>query len=169
MTDATAAGRFPVDEPLTAAGRRRAAELEVGRFELALAAPERRAVQTAQVLGLSPAVEPRLADLDAGRWRGLALERVPPGDLAVWLTDPGGAPHGGESVLDVIERVRCWLDAVAGEGARVVAVTHPAVVRAAVLVALDAPPASFWRIDVAPATRTLLHRRARGWTLRFTG
>ncbi len=46
------------------------------------------------------------------------------------------------------------------------AVTHPAVVRAAMLIALDAPPKSFWRIDVTPVSRTALHFRGHAWKLR---
>ncbi|WP_165614143.1 histidine phosphatase family protein, partial [Mycolicibacterium holsaticum] len=49
---------------------------------------------------------------------------------------------------------------------RLVAVTHPAVVRAAVLTALEAPPKSFWRIDIAPVSRTVMHYRGHAWTLR---
>jgi len=46
-----------------------------------------------------------------------------------------------------------------------VAVTHAGWVRTAVLLALDAPLESFWRVDVAPASLTVLHRRDRGWVL----
>ena len=49
-----------------------------------------------------------------------------------------------------------------------VAVTHPAVIRAAILIALDAPPKSFWRIDIAPVSRTVMHFRGHAWTLRST-
>ncbi len=48
------------------------------------------------------------------------------------------------------------------------AVTHAAVVRAAVVVTLDAPPAAFWRIDIAPLTATVLRGGAGRWTLRGT-
>jgi broad specificity phosphatase PhoE len=51
---------------------------------------------------------------------------------------------------------------------RTVAVTHPAVIRAAILTALDAPPKSFWRIDVAPVSRTVMHFRGHVWTVRST-
>jgi hypothetical protein len=34
------------------------------------------------------------------------------------------------------------------------------------VIALDAPPKSFWRIDIAPASRTVLHFRGHAWTLR---
>jgi broad specificity phosphatase PhoE len=167
MTDAVSAGRFPTDEPLNALGHRQAdACVELGPTEAAYCGPEKRTRQTAELLGLRAAVEPLLADLDCGRWRGDVLGGVEPAELAIWLTDPAQAPHGGESVVQVIERVRRWMDALAGERGRLVAVTHPAVVRAAILVALDAPARSFWRIDVAPVSRTVLHFRGHAWTLR---
>lgn len=167
MTDATAAGRFPTDEPLNALGHRQAdAAVELGVIDAAYCGPEKRARQTAELLGLSAAVEPQLGDLDFGRWRGSVLGGVPPADLAVWLTDPARAPHGGESVVDLVDRVRRWMDSLASVRGRLVAVTHPAVVRAAILVALDAPPKSFWRIDIAPMSRTVMNFRGHAWTLR---
>lgn len=169
MTDAMAAGRFPIDEPLNALGHAQLTSLDVGRVDVALCGPEKRARQTAEALGLRAEVDDALADLDCATWRGQVLAGVPPADLAVWLTDASQAPHGGESVVDVVARVRSWLRPPGSWRGRVVAVTSPAVIRAAVLVALDAPPKSFWRIDVAPASRTVLHLRGHAWTLRSTG
>ncbi|OBI86178.1 histidine phosphatase family protein [Mycobacterium asiaticum] len=175
MTDAMAVGRFPVDEPLSELGRRQVDAVRVTRA-LGLrgevhpvAAPEHRTQQTAQLLGLKPATERRLADLDCGGWRGLSLDDLGDGELEPWLTDPAAKPHGGESVLDLRDRVAGWLASLPAATAPrpTVAVTHPAVVRAAILLALDAPPASFWRIDVAPVSRTVLHFRGAAWTLRL--
>jgi broad specificity phosphatase PhoE len=167
MTDAMAAGRFPIDEPLNSLGHRQVdASIELGPVDAAFCGPEKRARQTAELLGLRAEVEPQLADLDCGLWRGDVLSGVRPAELAIWLTDPTQAPHGGETVVELIARVRRWMDAVTTKRGRLVAVTHPAVVRAAVLVALDAPPKSFWRIDVAPVSRTMLHFRGHAWTLR---
>lgn len=165
MTDAMAAGRFPDDEPLNALGRSQV-DVATDRLDEALTAPETRARQTAELMGVRAAVDERLADLDAGWWKGLELGGPAPEELAVWVGQPESAPHGGESVSDLIVRVRTWMDDVGRTPRRLVAVTHPAVVRAAVLIALDAPPKSFWRIDVAPASRTTLHFRHR-WTLRL--
>ena len=134
----------------------------------ALTGPEQRTRQTAELLGLQATVEPRLADLDCGRWRGGVLGGVRPADLAVWLTDPTRAPHGGESVVGLIDRVAGWLDSLTATKSQTVAVTHPAVIRAAILIALDAPSKSFWRIDIAPASRTVMHFRGHAWTLRST-
>jgi broad specificity phosphatase PhoE len=167
MTDAMAAGRFPTDEPVNQLGHRQAdATVELGVVDTAYCGPEKRTRQTAELLGVSAVVEPQLADLDFGSWRGDVLSGVQPADLAVWLTDPTQAPHGGESVVDLVNRVRRWMDSLAQVRGRVVAVTHPAVIRAAILVALDAPPKSFWRIDIAPMSRTVLHFRGQAWTLR---
>jgi broad specificity phosphatase PhoE len=167
MTDAMAAGRFPTDEPLNSIGHRQVdASIELGDVERAVCGPEKRARQTAELLGLRAATEPRLADLDCGRWRGDVLGGVLPADLAVWLTDPALAPHGGETIVDLIERVRGWMESLTAHHTRVVAVTHPAVIRAAILIALDAPPKSFWRIDIAPVSRTVMHFRGHAWTLR---
>lgn len=167
MTDATAAGRFPTDESLNATGRRQAeAATEFGCADKAFCGPEVRTRQTAELLGARPSIEPKLADLDFGRWRGDVLGRVLPAELAIWLTDPARAPHGGESVVELIARVARWMESLAAQRGRILAVTHPAVIRAAILVALDAPPKSFWRIDVAPVSRTVMHFRGHAWTLR---
>jgi broad specificity phosphatase PhoE len=92
---------------------------------------------------------------------------VPAGEIEVWLGQPGAAPHGGESIVDLISRVSGWLESLTANPLRTVAVTHPAVIRAAIVAALDAAPAAFWRIDVAPAGRIVMHFRGGRWTLRL--
>jgi broad specificity phosphatase PhoE len=170
MTDAMAAGRFPADEPLNGIGRRQvkaAARLDVSGECRKLTGPEQRTGQTAQLLGLHATAEPRLADLDCGQWRGHTLRAVGPADLEIWLTDPARAPHGGESIVDLITRVAEWLESLTDDTSPAIAVTHPAVIRAAILLALDTPPKAFWRIDVAPARRIVMHFRKGSWTLRL--
>ncbi|OBH14459.1 histidine phosphatase family protein [Mycobacterium sp. E1747] len=163
MTDAMAAGRFPLDEPLSDVGRRQVNEVGFNAMKH-LAAPERRAGETAELLGLAARVEPRLADIDCGTWCGRAPTAIDPRDLHAWLTDPQRAPHGGESIVALIERVAGWLKSV---NRPTVAVTHPAVIRAAILIALAAPPESFWRIDIPPVSRIVMHLRDGRWTLRL--
>lgn len=173
MTDAMAAARFPADEPLNDLGRRQAEAVaaQPSRDARPVAGPERRARQTARLLGLTATTEPRLADLDCGRWRGQALGDLNPEDLGRWLAEPARASHGGESIVDLIGRVAGWLGSLTEEGAgdasATVAVTHPAVIRAAILLALDVPPKSFWRIDIAPVSSTVMHFRNGRWTLRL--
>ncbi|KAF1029553.1 MAG: Glucosyl-3-phosphoglycerate phosphatase [Burkholderia plantarii] len=73
-----------------------------------LSAPAQRARQTAEALGLGHArIEPALADLDTGTWRGqriVAIAHAAPDALEAWIADAGAAPHGGESFVDVARR-----------------------------------------------------------------
>ncbi|MFG3009671.1 histidine phosphatase family protein [Streptomyces cinerochromogenes] len=135
-----------------------------------LVSPSARCTETAAALGLDGAPAPELAGLDVGRWRGRSLDEVgaaEPEAVGRWLTDPGCAPHGGESVQDLCGRVARWLaDARAVEG-RTLAVVEPEVVRAAVVAALDMSAGAFWRLDVPPLTVTELSGRAGRWNLRL--
>ncbi|QIS09236.1 MULTISPECIES: histidine phosphatase family protein [Nocardia] len=167
MTEAMRKARFPVDESLTEAGRRSIAAAGPLTAARVLTGPERRTVETAALMGLPGEEDTRLRDLDAGAWRGGELMSVPQDELYAWLTDPKFRGHGGESVMDVIERTRYWMAEIASDGMSTVAVTHPAVIRSALLVTLDAPPKSFWRIDIPPGSVTRLHYRGE-WSLHFT-
>ncbi|MET0237587.1 MAG: histidine phosphatase family protein [Kibdelosporangium sp.] len=163
-TTATRRAAFPNDEPLDRPGAMQPVDL--GRIASFRTGPELRCRQTAAALGWDCTVEPALADLDFGAWRGQTLGEV--ADTS-WLTDLNAAPHGGESVHDLLARVGTWLDGLRGLGERVAAVTHPAVIRAAVVHVLSAPAQSFWRIDVVPLSYTQLSHRGSHWTLRETG
>ncbi|WP_040806475.1 histidine phosphatase family protein [Nocardia concava] len=169
ITDAVQAARFPADEPLSPLGERSvAAAGGLPGPDRALCAPELRTEQTAKALGLTASPEPALRDLNCGNWSGQSMDDIAPDQLMSWLTDPTHNSHGGESITDLIARVRIWLDTLAGTGDRITAVTHPAIVRAAILCTLNAPPESFWRIDIPPLTATTLHHRSPAWTLRTT-
>lgn len=171
-TSATNVGAFADDEPLDARGFRWAEDATVAlpRAVRVLSAPSPSCRQTAAALGLVATVEPALADWYLGRWRGRTLDDVATGDpegVASWMTDPSAVPHGGEPHLALLSRVATWLDSVPDDG-RTVAITHAAVIRAAVLAVLQAPPAGFWRIDIAPLTATELRGRPGRWTVRST-
>lgn len=135
-----------------------------------LASPSVRCRETAAALGLNALAAPELAGLDMGRWRGRTLDEVGAADpdaVARWLGDPDAAPHGGESVRDLCERIARWLAGAADTGGRTLAVVEPEVVRAAVVHALDMPVTAFWRLDVPPLTATGLSGRSGRWNLRL--
>ncbi|GAD87772.1 histidine phosphatase family protein [Nocardia asteroides NBRC 15531] len=166
LTEAVRKARFPVDEALDESGLPAVRACSTLLDAQVLTGPERRARETADTLGLVGERDARLRDLDAGAWRGTEMSGLAQDQLLAWLTDPEFRGHGGESVTDLVARVRFWLAEIASAGRDTVAVTHPAVIRAVLLVVLDAPPKSFWRIDVPPASVTRLHYRG-NWTLRL--
>ncbi|WTQ58938.1 histidine phosphatase family protein [Streptomyces sp. NBC_00158] len=110
---------------------------------------------------------PGLAAPATGDWAGRTLEEVAaedPEGIRRWLTDPEYAPPGGgEPVAALIARTGEYLVGL-GPG-RHHAVVAQAVVRAAVVSALELPAAAFWRLDVRPDTVTSLSGRAGRWNL----
>lgn len=170
-TAAQRKGVFPADEPLDARGSEEAAVFRDAHVEmlcagLAYSSPALCAQETANALGLDAAVEPDLADVDYGSWRGrrlMELAQEAPDALAAWTRDPSAAPHGGESFDDVMARVGRWLNRLQHDGIAIV-VTHAPVMRAAILHAMQMPSASFARIEIPPLALVELRCGERGWT-----
>jgi broad specificity phosphatase PhoE len=166
-TDAMRRGRFHSDESVDPRGLR---DLTATTFstdaDAVFIAPERRTRQTAEGLGLSGGLVPHLADIDFGHWAGLAMDDLPEQDVLSWLTDTSTLPPDGESIDGLLTRVQSWMGRVSSENRRIVAVTHPAVVRSVVIRTLESPASSFWRVDIPPLTSTTVHFRGGRWTLR---
>lgn len=168
--------RFPADEmpdPEDLAGARhvlaspmlRASSARAGRR---LVAPERRTRETAKLLGSGFVVDPALRDADAGCWRGRTLAAVTaeePDALAAWMGSSNMPAPGGESIADLVERVRAWMALQASRGGRVLAVTHPALVRAAVAATLGSETSAFWRVEAVPLTVAGFSHDGRRWVL----
>jgi broad specificity phosphatase PhoE len=168
------AAAFPLDEPLDPQGQAEASALacELRSADVAWTSPALRARQTAAALRLDAEVDHVLRDIDLGRWAGSSLSEVQaaePDALAAWTSETDAAPHGGESIIDLLERIAPWLDTRGSDRRRSVVVTHPSVIRAAVILAIDANPKSFWHIDVPPLCRVELRADGRRWTLRSIG
>ena len=174
-TTALRRASFPLDEALDPDGVYRASrcKLPTGTVKSVWSCPSARATQTARALGYTPVLDPMLGDLDVGRWRGRTLDEVgttEPGPLEQWLIDPQARPHGGESIDDLLARVAGWLALPTHHDVSCsLAVTHPAVMRAALIKVLKAPPHSFWSIDVPPLTSLRLDGSGGDrWRLRLT-
>lgn len=165
--------RFDGDAPLDRSGRERAlaAADAVPAAGIALSGPSERCRGTAEALGLAARTEPALTGWDLARWSGRRLDDVAaaePAQLTAWLGDPSAAPHGGESLRDLVGRIGGWLDSLGGPGAPdtgFLAVAEAAVVRAVVVHGLRLPMEAFWRLDVAPLTLTGLSGRAGRWNV----
>lgn len=167
--------RFDDDRPLDEAGWHEvqfaaAALVPLGAAELRYCSPTARSRATGQALGFAPMVQPALRDCDMGRWRGCTLADVTarePAAVDAWLTDPRSAPHGGEPLLAFISRIGGWLDTRPACDGSIVAVAEPAVVRAALVYALRAPPSTYWNVDVCPLSTVTLTGLPRRWSLRL--
>jgi broad specificity phosphatase PhoE len=169
-SEATRAARFPNNETIEASAAQALDALRGGlrAYAYVLTAPARVARETAAALGLNAEVEPALRDCDYGRWRGLASKDIAerePDTFAAWLGDHAAAPHGGESLATLNERVSAWLSQSLTRDGATLAVTYASVVRAAIVNALGAGPSAFARIDVAPLSLTRLSGHAGRWNL----
>ena len=183
-TEATRRAAFAADDALDPAGleaARKAAD-KIRRVDAAWSSPAQAAHATAAALGLTAQTEPALREIDYGDWAGRTMEEVAqadPAGFAAWLSDPFLAPHRGESIDRAVARTAQWMGSLDQENpdqkaaARIVAVTHASIIRAAIVIALGAPLTAFWRIDIPPLCRASLQGRGHGpgrvWTLRAVG
>lgn len=172
-SSALLAERFDDDRPLDHTGWHEVqlaahALVPLGAAELRYCSPTPRSRATGEALGFAPMAQPALRDCDMGRWRGLTLADVAarePASVDAWLADPRSAPHGGEPLLAFISRIGGWLDTRPACDGFIVAVAEPAVVRAALVYALKAPPSTYWNVDVRPLSTVTLTGMPGRWSL----
>lgn len=170
---------FGADEPLDEFGLKKLARVAAPSVSAAriFCSPALQAVQTASALGFDALPEPLLRDCDYGSWAGLSLDDVyaqHPDHIAQWLQDAAAAPHGGESIVDLISRAGGWLDSLQSSETQdskrdIIAITHASVIRAAIVSVLGAPASAFWRIDIAPLSLTRLSGHQMRWNLSSLG
>mgnify|MGYP000131946861 CR=1 FL=1 len=165
---------FPAGEPLAEGEAARVAALApaLGKLAHILTSPEQIARQTVDALSLTSIVDPALADLDLGDWRGKSLsdiEASEPGALETWMVDTDFAGHGGESRSVLMGRVSAWLERRRSIDGHTLAVTHPAVLQAAMLTVLRSPAPAFRNIDVAPLHVLDLRSDGYRWAIRSFG
>ena len=161
-------GRFADDESVAMDWQGAALSL-AGRYRKNLrlvCAPEARARQTAGLFSADPVIEEGLRDGNFGDWKGRDIAQLNNDQLKDWMTDSASAPHGGESVEQVCTRVAQWMKTLETQPGHVVAITHPFVIRAAMLYVLQFPVSMFYRIDVEPLSATEL-RFNTVWRLRL--
>ena len=162
--------RFPTNEPVENIGL--ASDALAACFDAPrrlICAPELRTRQTAAWLGADAHIDQALRDCDWGQWRGQAikdLQHSQTAALKAWLEDPDATPHGGESITQVCERVSKWLVSLQTTPGHVVAVTHPFIIRAALIHVMQG--SAFHDIDVEPLSVVELRFTGR-WRLRLPG
>lgn len=106
------------------------------------------------------AIEPQLGPWNLGSWTGRPFADL---DLVAWRADPAYDAHGGESLVALSARVRGLLSHWHDSTGRIAAVTHAAVIKAMVVLALRAPLEAVWDVDISPGSFTELHAAPGGW------
>ena len=144
-TEWNASGRIQghVDIDLSPGGR-----AQVARWRLpaawaearVLSSPLGRARETAAILtGRTPAIDPRLIEMDWGRFQGRRLSELRAGAPdAMAANEARGLdfrPPGGESPREVCARLQTLLAELAADPRPVVAVCHKGVIRAGLVLA----------------------------------
>ena len=172
------------DSPLTATGEAQARRLaprlaaldcsatlycsDLGRARRTadlLAGPNRRICE-------DPGLRERGYGIFEGLSRPAIAERYPEDSAASLSGDPDYAPPGGETAVELLDRVVAAFDRIARDhqGERIAVVTHGGVVTAFARHVLGIPLNAPRRFDIGNTSLSLLYLDAdRGWMVRFLG
>lgn len=176
-TDHTTDKRFSgglasANPPLNELGRRHVRETAewlatvADQVDVVISSPVLRTRESAEivaeVLGKDEIlVDDGFAEMEFGTWDGLTYLEVAeklPDELSDWLGNMDHAPGGGESFRTVEKRVLAGLERVieAHAGKTVVLVSHVTPIKTLVAHALGAPLESLYRMELQPASVTVL-------------
>jgi broad specificity phosphatase PhoE len=131
--------------------------------------PRERAAETAAAIARAcgcgnVTVAGALDEVDFGSWSGHSFEELE-SDPAWQSWNKARSlcrTPGGESMLDIQRRALSLMAMIAGEGKRsAILVTHAEVIRAAALYYLGLPVDSWPRIEISPASITIIHANRR--------
>lgn len=151
-----------------ACGRLLAEFARVARDGVVLSSPLRRARSTAEAIaaevGGRVVLDDRLVELDYGELDGLPVGGIDADTWSSWRSDASFRPPGGESLLEVQERVArfCSEYTPAAADVDVICVSHVSPIKAAACWALGAEAHLTWRMSlpVASLTRVTTEPRA---------
>ena len=135
-------------------------------IDVVVTSPVRRTQESAEIigarLGRPVAVEDGLAEMEFGTWDGMTFAEIReryPDDLDAWLGASDVAPGGhGESLLVVQKRVLASRDRLLEDhaGRTILAVSHVTPIKVLVADALGAPLDAVFRMELAPASVTVV-------------
>ncbi|GAB2859912.1 bifunctional RNase H/acid phosphatase [Nocardioides pacificus] len=141
----------------------------VEEIDIIVSSPVRRTLETAEIIAeylgddcpRPVEVEPGFAEMEFGSWDGLTFAQIArrhPAELDAWLNSMDVAPGGGESFRTVEQRVLAGLHRLLTRhaGRTVVVVSHVTPIKTLVADALRAPLESVYRMELSPASVTVL-------------
>jgi probable phosphoglycerate mutase len=140
-------------------------------IDLVISSPVRRTRESAEILAerldKEVRLEDGLAEMEFGTWEGMTFAEIRerhPDELDAWLGSLDHPPGGGESFRTVEKRVLASRDRLleAHAGRTVLAVSHVTPIKVLVAHALGAPLDAVYRMELAPASVTVLSYFADG-------
>ena len=144
-----------------------ASAFEKEKIDVIYSSPLKRTYQTAVEIAskhnLEVIKEKRIIEIDHGVWSGMLVDEVKeryPEDFRRWLEEPHKVKfEGGESLEEVYERVREFLDFIKQDhqNQTVVAVSHTVPMRAMLCALLNIDLSKFWAFGCDNASYTLVH------------
>ncbi len=159
-TVANAAGLLQgrVDNPLDDEGQKQAGWIAkaLGPVDRVISSPLQRALQTAELLGQIPRIDERWIELDYGEWDSRPVADITPDEWAAWRADPSFSPPGGESLIELDQRVAAACEEIISEAEelRVAVFTHVSPIKSTIAWALGVSEQISWRLNVAQAQIT---------------
>ena len=152
----TLAGRM-AGVGLNDAGRAQAARLAGLHVDAVVSSPQQRAQETAAAFGMPIQTDPAWDEVDFGAWSGMEFAQLDPDPAwQLWNTVRSTAPTpGGETMLAVQARAVAGLAALRAYG-DVVVVSHLDVLRAVLAHVLGMPLDFVFRLDLTPASRSVV-------------
>jgi len=147
------------DLPLTAVGRRRAADiaglLQGRRFDVVLTSPLRRAVETCRLAGFGDAalLEPNLQEWNYGTYEGRTTAQIH-AERPGWSLWRDGVPDG-ESIAQVAARAQAVIDRALATPGEVLLFAHGHILRILAACWLTLPPEAgrLFALDTAAVSR----------------
>jgi len=134
-------------------------------IDVVVSSPVKRTHESAEIIGArleKPVLtDDGLAEMEFGTWDGLTFAEIQerhPDELDRWLGSLDETPGGGESFRVVEKRVLGSLERLLSEyaGQTVLAVSHVTPIKVLVAHALTAPLEAVYRMEMAPASVTVL-------------
>lgn len=171
VTDWHAEGRLlgQRDLPMNDEGQAQAARAADTLAQLSLAdvvsSPLQRALATAEAVAaphdIQVARDPRLRDLDVGKWSGMSYRDIADTtEYQDFLADPTSERiPAGESLLDVQSRAVAAVEQALADspsGDAIAIVTHAGVIRVLLAHYLGSAPGNYHRIRVSPGSVSVL-------------
>jgi broad specificity phosphatase PhoE len=138
------------------------------KLDRVVTSPAHAAMQTGRAFETTTHIDASWSDLDYGLWQGRPIREIHDEDaagLGAWLSEPGSAAHGGESLEALQTRVRGALQSDWQAGITLI-VTHAIVVKTVLATVLDAPLTAIYCMDLEPLSAITLTLSGEAWRLR---